>query len=330
MTKNKVFDEIILKIKENKNICIISHIHPDGDAIGSELAFYHFLKKYKKNVIILNHDKLPENYNFLPGSEACKKMKDTDRKIIEQVDLFILLDCSNLDRIGETTLFLKSCDIINIDHHCSNDSYGTINYIDPTASSTGEIIFNFINYANPEMMTKDIAECLFTAIITDTGAFRYENTSEKTFEVTSRLISTGIKSHIISQNIYNRKSFKELKLLGFALSTLETDKNNMVSWVTIQQDMLKKTNTSEENTEGIIEMVTTIKNCEIFLLFRETLNDSVKVSLRSKGHFNVNLFALKYGGGGHPNAAGCIIKGKLPDVKNSLIPDLLNEISVKD
>ena len=310
---------------DNNHFCITSHINLDGDAIGSELAFFHFLKMLKKDAIIINQDRLPEVYRFLPGSENCMNIKTTGQDIIKNKHNFIILDSSNLDRIGEINLSLKADYLINIDHHCSNDLFGTINCLDTNASSTGEIIFDFINHVKPESIDKKIATCLFTAIITDTGAFRYENTSEKTFRITSKLVATGIKPHVISQNIYNKKSFNELKLLGLALSNIEKDKTNFVTWVTINRRMLEKTNTKDENTEGIIEMISTLEESEVFVLFRETENDSIKISLRSKGHFNVNEFAAKFNGGGHPNAAGCTCPGKLKDVKDKLLSNLLNK-----
>ena len=326
MKNKKIFDEIYRTITENNSFFITSHINPDGDAIGSELAFFLFLKKLKKKAIIVNHDTLPKIYNFLPGSRHCMHINDIEEDMPVNMKIALLLDSSNLNRTGEIQkVLIHAKKIINIDHHCSNNRYGGINYVDITASSTGEIIFDFINYIRPEMIDEEIATCLYTAIITDTGSFRYENTSKKTYEVAAKLVSIGIKPHIISQNIYNRKSFKELKLLGAALSTLETDKDNFASWVTIDREMLKRTNSTDENTEGIIETVSTLKNSEVFLLFRETDNNATKVSIRSKGHFNVNKFALKFNGGGHPNAAGCMCRGNVKDVKDKLLDALLKE-----
>jgi len=143
--------------------------------------------------------------------------------------------------------------------------------------------------------------------------------------VVSKLLSTGIKPHIISQNIYNRKTFGELKLLGFALANLETDEANFASWVTIDRKMLEKTNTVDEDTEGIIDMVSTLKDSEVSILFRETDNGYTKVSLRSKGHFDVNQFASGFNGGGHPNAAGCFCKENINNVKSEILSALLKK-----
>ena len=330
MKNNEVFNDIFKIIEENNSFLISSHANPDGDAIGSELALFLFLKKLNKKAIIINQDDLPQIFDFLPNSRECMKNKYINNRLMENTEIAFVLDSSNLNRIGDVQNILQNKKLmINIDHHCSNDSYGKINYIDTSASSTGEIIFDFIDYVNPKLMDDMIATCLFTSIITDTGSFRYENTTEKTFKVVSKLISTGIKPHIISQNIYNTRTFKDLKLLGLALATLETDKNNIVSWVTINNEMLEKTNTVNGNTEGIIEMVTTLKESEVSILFRETDNNSTKVSIRSKGHFNVNKFASEFDGGGHPNAAGCLCSGKIENVKNEILTSLLNKINIK-
>ena len=325
MKNNVTFNDIYKLINENHSFLITSHINPDGDAIGSELALYFILKKLNKEAIIINQDDLPKIYDFLPGSQYINN-KNKNIEKVENTDIVIILDSSNINRIGDIQKLLYHQKIfINIDHHCSNDSYGEINYVDTKASSTGEIIFNFINYINPEILDETIAACLFVAIITDTGSFRYENTTEKTFMVVSKLLSTGIKPHIISQNIYNRKTFGELKLLGSALASLETDEANFASWVTIDRKMLKKTNTVDEDTEGIIDMVTTLKDSEVSILFRETDNGYTKVSLRSKGHFDVNQFASEFNGGGHPNAAGCFLKENLNNVKSEMLSALLKK-----
>lgn len=330
MKNNRIFDDIMKVIKDNHAFLIISHVNPDGDAIGSELAMLQFLKKLDKKAIIVNQDELPKIYDFLPNNREYIKETNINRDLIDKINIAIILDSSNLNRIGDAhNILQKKTFIINIDHHCSNDDYGHINYVDTSASSTGEIIFDFIKYFDPNILDKSIATCLFAAIMTDTGSFRYENTTKKTFEIVSMLASTGIKTHVIAQNIYNRRTFGDLKLLGLVLATLEEDENGKISWVTINRKMLERTHTTDENTEGIIEMVNSLKESEVSLLFRETYDQHVKISLRSKGHFDVNQFALAFNGGGHPNAAGCLCKGNIDFVKNEILSTLKTKIREK-
>ncbi|MCJ7648769.1 MAG: bifunctional oligoribonuclease/PAP phosphatase NrnA [Candidatus Lokiarchaeota archaeon] len=319
-------DEIFKVIQKNNSFLITSHINLDGDGVGSELALYFILKKLNKKPVILNQDKLPRIYNFLPDSNEVHYLENNYIDI-KNIDVGIVLDCSNIKRIGKTYEIFKDIrTVINIDHHESNEKYGSLNYIDCSASSVGEIIYELLKFVNIDLLDKDISACLFTAIITDTGSFRYSNASSKTFEVASHLTSSGIKSHLIANNIYNRNTYSGLKLLGKALSTLKINESNCVSWMTITRKILDDTKAKDEEIEGIIDVATTLNNVEISILFRETKNNKVKVSFRSKGNFDLNKFAGKFNGGGHPNAAGCLCSGKLDEIKENILSELFNDI----
>lgn len=320
------FDEISKALQKNNNFLITSHVNLDGDGIGSELAFYFILKKLKKKPIILNQDKLPKIYDFLPGSNKVHYLDDNciDTK---SIDVGIVLDCSNVKRIGKTYEIFKNIKtIINIDHHKSNENFGSLNYVDSSVSSVGEIIYELIRSINIDLLDEDISTCLFAAIITDTGSFRYSNVSSKTFKIASDLTSFGIKPYLIANNIYNRKTYSGLKLLGEALTTLEMDDSKYVSWLTITRKMLNNAKANDEEIEGIIDLATTLDNTEISILFRETKDNKIKISFRSKGNFDVNKFAGKFKGGGHPNAAGCLCSGKMDKIKEIILSELFKEI----
>jgi len=320
------FDEISKALQKNNNFLITSHVNLDGDGIGSELAFYFILKKLKKKPIILNQDKLPKIYDFLPGSNKVHYLDDNciDTK---SIDVGIVLDCSNVKRIGKTYEIFKNIKtIINIDHHKSNENFGSLNYVDSSVSSVGEIIYELIGSINIDLLDEDISTCLFAAIITDTGSFRYSNVSSKTFKIASDLTSFGIKPYLIANNIYNRNTYSGLKLLGEALTTLEMDDSKYVSWLTITRKMLNNAKANDEEIEGIIDIATTLDNAEISILFRETKDNKIKISFRSKGNFDVNKFAGKFKGGGHPNAAGCLCSGKMDKIKEIILSELFKEI----
>ena len=320
------FDEISKVLQKNNNFLITSHVNLDGDGIGSELAFYFILKKLNKNPIILNQDRLPKIYDFLPGSDKVHYLEDNciDPK---SIDVGIVLDCSNVKRIGKTYEIFKNIKtIINIDHHKSNEKFGGLNYVDSSVSSVGEIIYEFINFVDSGLLDDKISTCLYTAIMTDTGSFRYSNVSSKTFGVASHLTSNGIKPHLIANNIYNKNTYSGLKLLGEALLTLEMDDSNYVSWLTITRKMLNNAKANDEEIEGIIDVATTLDNTEISILFRETKDNKIKISFRSKGNFDVNKFAGKFRGGGHPNAAGCLCSGKMDEIKDKILSELFKEI----
>jgi len=322
----KYFNEIVKVLEKNNNFLITSHINLDGDAIGSELALYFILKKLNKKSIIINQDKLPEIYGFLPESDKIYNLEDNNFNK-NNFDVGIVLDCGNIKRAGEISNILENTNtIINIDHHSSNENYGNLNYIDCSASSVGEIIYELIKFVNLDLLDKKISACLFTAIITDTGSFRYSNVSSKTFRIVSELTLTGMKPYLIANNIYNKNTYAGLKLLGEALLTLKTNDSNYVSWLSITRKMLDEIKADDEEIEGIIDVSTTLKNTEISILFRETKDDKIKVSFRSKGNFNVSKFADKFKGGGHPNSAGCLCSGKLEEVRGKILSELFKEI----
>lgn len=320
------FNEIYQLLQENNNFLITSHVNLDGDGIGSELALYAILTKLKKKPFILNQDRLPKVYDFLPGSHKVNNIKAHCLNP-KNIDVGIVLDCSNIKRIGKTYEILKEIKtIINIDHHKSNEYFGDLNYVDSSISSVGEIIYELIKSIDIDLLDENICTCLFAAIITDTGSFRYSNVNSKTFKAASDLTSKGIKPYLIANSIYNRNTYSGLKLLGEALSTLEMDNSNYVSWVTITRKMLNDTNSKDEETEGIIDITTTLNQVGISILFRETEDSKVKVSFRSKGKFDLNKFAAKFKGGGHPNAAGCLQSGKLDDIKENILSELFRDL----
>ena len=322
----KDFNKLIGILEKNNNFLITSHVNLDGDAIGSELAFYLLLKKLNKKSTIINQDKLPIIYDFLPESNKINNLEDYNSNRIN-FDVAIILDCSNLIRVGEISkIFKDTITIINIDHHGSNENFGNLNYIDSSASSVGEIIYNLIDSINISLLDQKISSCLYTAIITDTGSFRYSNVSPETFKIASDLICTGMNTYSISNNIYNRNTFSGLKLLGKALLTLEMNNSSGVSWLSITRRMLSEVKANDDEIEGIIDLVTTLKNTEISILFRETVDNKIKISFRSKGNFNVSKFAVKFNGGGHPNSAGCLCQGKLAEVKKIILSELCKEI----
>ena len=320
------FDEISNVLQKNNNFLITSHINLDGDAIGSELALYSILKKLKKKPIILNQGKLPKVYDFLPGVNKVQYLED-DYIDTKNIDVGIALDCSNVKRMGKTYEIFKNIKtIINIDHHASNENFGDLNYVDSSVSSVGEIIYELIRFINVDLLDEDISTCLFTSILTDTGSFRYSNVSLRTFQIASDLTSFEIKPHLIADKIYNRNTYPGLKLLGEALSTLEANDSNYVSWITITRKMLNNAKANDEEIEGIIDVAATLDNNEISILFRETKDNKIKISFRSKGNFDVNKFAGKFNGGGHPNAAGCLCSGKMYKIKDKILSQLFKDI----
>jgi len=304
-------------IEKNKNFLITTHQNSDGDAIGSELAMFLFLKKLNKNVKIVNYDKVPSIYKFLPSvNEVSVYNKKT---LKNNFDVIIIIDCSSTERTIPLSYNKKNTSIVNIDHHINNFQFGNLNWINPEFSATGEMIYFIIEKF--KKLDRSIAACLYTAIITDTGRFTYQM-SKFTMDIVKNLIEYKIMPVEIATKIYLEKPYKSVKLLSLALGNLKFDFKNKVCWMKITRQLYKKTNTDEEFTEGFIDFLAEIKESEIVFLMKEK-EDGIKVSLRSKEKFDVEKLARKFGGGGHKKASGCFFKNKkIEEVEKTI----LNEI----
>jgi len=311
------FKKAYKHIIESHNIYIASHVQPDGDNIGSMLSLGMALKKLNKNVYFLKSDDIPSDYLFLPNIDLIK-----DYSIFDEIELFIALDSSDEGRLGKNKDFLtKAKLIINIDHHVSNTNFGHINIVDKDASSTGELIYDFIKYMNISI-DEDIATCLYTALSSDTGSFMYDNTSAKTHEIAAELIRVGIDKGKININLYQNKSLERTKLFIKTMDNLELYFDNKVALAKISQEMLEDCNAKMEDSEGIISYIRDIAPVEIAILLKEFNESEIKVSMRSKRFIDVAKLTAVFNGGGHKKAAGCTIEKPIIEVDKLL----LNEI----
>jgi phosphoesterase RecJ-like protein len=243
---------------------------------------------------------------------------------LDGFDAVFVLDCSEIERMGEEAPRIAGIRrIVNIDHHISNDRYGHLTLTDPEASSTGEMIFRLIDGMGIEL-TRDMAVNLYTAILTDTGAFRYSNTGPKTFAVAGRLLEKGADPAWIAQMVYETFPAVKIRLLGRALSTLEFDWQGRIAAVTVSKKMLEDAGAQWEHTEGFVEFPRSIEGVQVAVFFSEISEGVFKVSLRSKGRFSVEEVAREFGGGGHINAAACRIQGDYDAVKRRLFDAIKN------
>ncbi len=324
----KNINEIVNLFKKYQKYIITSHTNLDGDALGSELGLYYILKQLGKEVKIVNQDRVPHIYRFMPGVDdiiCCNTFKKDDIVEIEEDTVLVVLDSSNLERIGEIPLEIdKFCKIINIDHHISNTKFGHFNYVDSSSSSVGEIIYQLCRELNCDL-TEEIAISLFTAIVTDTGSFRYANTKAETFQTAFHLVKSGANPHQISNHIYSNNRVSTLKLLGESLLKLQVDSKSRISWTIVTRKMMEQTLAKDEETEGIIDKILGIKKVQVAVLFRETKDGKVKISFRSKGSFNVDHFAQKFGGGGHQNASGCQVEGDIDIIAKDVLDKLIKD-----
>lgn len=310
-----------------KNIVIVPHKNPDGDAIGSILGLYHYLIKYNHSVTPMVPNDYPEFLKWIPGSDVILK-HDTQTKacetFINSADIIFTLDFNAFHRTGNMeNVLAKSKGLkIMIDHHQAPDDYATYMYSDASMSSTAEMIYHFINrIGDVDKIDADIATCLYTGIMTDTGSFRFPSTTSKTHQIIANLIDKGANNATIHNQIYDTNSYERLQLLGCALSNLKVIPELRTAYITLSQDELNAFNYKKGDTEGVVNYGLSLKNIVLAAIFIEDKQEGIiKISLRSKGGFSVNEFSrAHFNGGGHTNAAGGRSETSLKDTIEKFI-----------
>lgn len=313
--KMKPSERFIDIVKRNSTFLITSHINPEGDAIGSELALALALRKIGKEVEIWNRDPVPEIYRFLPHSERIRYGGKIDRRY----DVLLLLDCGNFDRTGFIEPYNPpGNEVFVIDHHQTESPLKDNGWINPDASSTGELIYELIVSLGIEI-DSDISVNLYTAIMTDTGSFRFSSTTPEALRIGAILIEKGARPWEIYEEVYENLPFRKLRLFGYALRTMDRNRDGKVAWITINQRMFRLTGTGAEDTEEFVNYLRSVKGVEVAILFRQTGSKAFKISFRSRGKIDVAKIAEALRGGGHRNASGCELKGNLSEIKERVI-----------
>lgn len=312
-------------IKRFKSFIITSHVNPEGDSIGSQLAMAKLLDWLGKKYIIVNSDRVPRHYLFLPGVNSIRNKIGKRNKTFEAA---IVLDCPNVKRVGKIKYAVdKAGYIINIDHHVSNENFGSLNWVAKDASSTGEMVYRLYKHLGCRI-TKEAALCLYISILTDTGSFNYDNTSSATHEIISELMGYGIEPYDVSQSVYESKTVGAIKLLGRALSGIKIVSKGRVAYASIRQTDLESTKTRPSDCENFVNFGRSIKGVNVALFFREDIKkrNLIHVSLRSKKKVDVNKIAAYFGGGGHRKASGCVLRGSLEEVKKKILKKVRYEL----
>ncbi|MBP8984334.1 MAG: bifunctional oligoribonuclease/PAP phosphatase NrnA [Syntrophobacterales bacterium] len=306
-------------IRAKTTFLVTSHVRLDGDAVGSELALFHLLRNMGKKVLVYNQDETPRNLRFLPGAETIVHKLDG----ISEYDVLFVLDCSEVERVGEAASLIRTAPcLVSIDHHISNKGDFSLSVIDPSASSVGELIFRLIDEMGADV-TKEIAVNLYTAIVTDTGSFRYSNAGKNTFAIAGKLVEAGAKPHKIAEKVYESNPPEKMKLLAKVLETLECHWDGKISTLFVSQAMIREAGALPEYTENFVDFARAIEGVEVAAFFIEMDGGRYRVSLRSKGRISVEKVARTYGGGGHFNAAACIISGSLVDVRDRIVQSIM-------
>ncbi len=312
----------IKQVLETKNrYLLITHVRPDGDAVGSILAFREALRLMGKSVEAFCENAIPENFKFLEGAMEVKHKIDEIKG--KPYDVVIFLDCGSMERGGKEIQHLinDSVTVINIDHHVNENPFGHICWVNTSASSTCEMIYEILSFVESPINEK-VATCLYAGILTDTGSFQFSNTNQKVLEVAAKLVGLGANPRYIAENIFESSSPKKLILLAKVLETLKYSKDYKIASVRLTQNMIKSVGASPEDSEGFVNMIRQVKPVKVAVLFREDEGNIIHVGLRSKGSINVEKFARRFGGGGHVNASACRIKGDLAEVEKLILQSL--------
>ena len=322
---NVPFSEIAQALLGAHKIVIVSHIHPDGDAIGSQLAMALTLRHLGKQVAVWNEDGLPDSMRFLTQSELVTQPPAESQNF----DLVLALDTATRQRLGITLQAIGHADQwINIDHHASNPRYGDLVYIDISAPATGQIVYELIQEVGFPMTTK-IAEALYAAISTDTGSFRYSNTTARTFEIAAKLVQAGVNVGEISRQLYDSYPKRRVELLSQILRGALFQADDRVVSLILTQKTKKTLGIQPGDIDGLIDYVRSVETVLVAIFFEELEEGRIRISMRSKNpRIDVNRICAEFGGGGHPLAAGARICGDLADVRKRVTKKVIDEIGL--
>lgn len=303
-----MIDKIAALIKDNENFMILTHFSADGDAIGSSLALSLILQKLNKKSCVIFEEEISKLYSFLPKKELyCIKEAPFEKMFDEYTA--IALDSGDVSRLGKRKdIFLNAKTSVSIDHHHTNQGFADINFVDASYSSTGEMVFDLAKVLDVEL-DKNIADCIYVAIVTDTGGFKHTNTNSRTHLIVSELLRYGVDTSYIAMQVFDKISRTKIMLIRKALDSIEFYIDSKVCVMLITFDDFVESNATDDDTEGLVDIARNIEDIEIAILIKEIKKDNFRLNLRSNTEFDVSIIAALFNGGGHIKAAGCNFKG---------------------
>ena len=319
---NSTIRDIQSLLHQCERCVLTTHVNPDGDGLGSELALARFLEKLGKDTAIINHSPTPENYQWMdPKQQIIQFVPERDRDLILKAHLIFVLDTNQPDRLRALDPFVQQSKAIKIviDHHLEPHPFGDHYIIDDDATSTGEIVYRIITSINSELIDQEIAQWLYTAIMTDTGSFRFPRTDSEIHRIAAHLLEFNLSPIEIYANVYEGWSQGRMRLLGEVLDSMRTAHDGKLAYVVCTQKMFKDTGTSEVETDNFTTYPMSVHGVRVGILFNE-LQNGVKISFRSKGSIPINQLAKEFGGNGHLNAAGARMHNiKLEDAVKAVV-----------
>ena len=318
--------KVVAFAKKHDNFLVSGHVRSDGDALGSQLAFHFLLKKLgKRSHVVCDYGALPD-YQFLPGTDQVGANPGDLRKDYGAVFTFDSGSWGRLERIS-AALPREKITVVNVDHHASNERFGDINWIDPTFSSSGEMVWELVK-ASGVKPDRNIATCIYTAIVTDTGRFSFSNTTIETHLNASELLQYGVRPAEIHNALYRQKTPEHLRFLSEVLGRIQLTAGGRVGWIVISKELVEKTGYSPSDTQEFIDLVKSIKGLQIAVLLRETDEPGkVKVSWRTDQGIDGIAIASKWGGGGHPRASGATVRASIAAAEREVIAETVKHVN---
>lgn len=307
-----VFERICRELNGRERLLITSHLKPDGDSIGSQMALALALRALGTHVRVVNRDTPPAPLMAFPGVSDIEVAEAVE----DPVDAVVVLECGDLARTGLRNLSHRF--IINIDHHPGNAMFGAVNWFDPAAAACGEMVFELVN-GLAVALTREIATHVYLAILTDTGSFHYSSISPRTFDICRQTVEAGVDPVAVARSVFDSNNLGRLKLFGAVLSSIELDHAGELAVIYLDRQMARASGGTYDDTEGLINLPLTVREIQAVVFFKEIGGNAYRVSMRSKGDIDVGAVAKAVGGGGHKNASGCTVEGPYPEVRARLV-----------
>lgn len=307
--------KILETIAKHSSFAVMGHVSPDGDSLGSILALQELLTLQGKQAVAFCVDPIPDKYSYLPGLERFVQGVAGTEQLF---DCAVVLDCSSLDRTGIDAGFFKGLTIINIDHHKSNAGELGVAWVDDSFAATGEMVFALARQAGWSL-SPVAAMALFTALSTDTGFFRFSNTSPRALRMAADLLEAGVNVRTVAEHTVERRSLSEICVLRESLGSLKQHRGGEIATLAVRRDVCERCGVSPEEVEGLVDYPRSISETKVAVLFREIGAEAIRVGLRSKGTVDVSKVAANFGGGGHARAAGCTLKLPLEQAEQALL-----------
>jgi phosphoesterase RecJ-like protein len=307
-------------IRDYDDFLVVSHVSPDGDAISSTTAVGWMLERLNKRYIMVNEDRISDKFGYLWNSgQISRYAADMETPAFQNV---ISVDCADFSRIGKVSeWFGEGVSLLNIDHHPTNDDYGTLQLIKPDAAATVEILYDLAKVLDLEW-NADLATCIYSGLLTDTGGFRYSSTSPKVMKIASEMLGYGVKGSDLADLLLEKITYSHIRLLQTALASLSFSTDRRIAWVSATAEEIAQAEASNDDLEGLVNYPRNIEGVEVGILFKQPEPGRIKASLRSAGTVNVAEIACLFGGGGHVRASGCTLEGTLEDAIGRVVAEV--------